>query len=72
MRLASITVVITLALVGCAEKSETGQAIHATPEYAGTGTRFMVAGWDEGNRDSWVAQLKTRTIRGQNEYPRVR
>ena len=71
MRLATLAVVMGLALAGCAEKSETGQAISFTPAYMGSGTNFVVEGWTPGDRNSWVAQLKTRTIRGQHEHPRI-
>jgi hypothetical protein len=33
--------------------------------------KYTAAGWSQGDKASWEAQLKTRTQQGQNEYTRV-
>lgn len=62
---------LALGLAGCSETPQDKHAIQGSPEYQGTGTAFVVSGWQPGDRASWSAQLKNRTIQGQNEYPRV-
>jgi hypothetical protein len=63
-----------LALAGCAEKEQTAGGTKSDQQVAaGTNKQppFMAAGWKPGDRASWEAQLKNRTIQGQNDYVKV-
>lgn len=62
------------ALAGCAEKEQTagGFKSDAAP-FEGTSKQppYMAQGWKPGDRASWEAALKTRTVQGQNDYVKV-
>lgn len=42
----------------------------ATP-FSGTGKPYVDAGWKQGDKASWEAHLKARTLSGQNDYSRM-
>ena len=63
-----------LALAGCADKEQTAGGIKSdAAPFQGTSKQppFMAAGWKPGDRANWEAQLKTRTVNGQNDYVKV-
>lgn len=77
-RVLFIVLAACAALAACSEKPQTnahGVKFDATP-WSGTGTKtdtgtvFTAGEWAVGDKSSWVAQLKARTQRGQNEYNR--
>lgn len=71
---AALIVVAGLALAACAEKEQTASGIKSdAAPYSGTSRQppFMAQGWKPGERGAWEAQLKTRTVQGQNEYVKV-
>jgi predicted small secreted protein len=62
------------ALAACAEREQTGGSIKSdAAPYAGTNKQppFMAVGWKPGDRNAWEAQVKTRTVNGQNDYVKV-
>lgn len=73
MRRLALTLAATaLLLGGCAEREQTAGGSKAdTPPFNGTGKPYVAAGWKPGDRGSWEAQLKTRTVQGQNDYAKV-
>lgn len=63
-----------LAFAGCAEKEQTSGGSKSDQQVAaGTNKQppFMASGWKPGDKASWEAQLKTRTVQGQNDYVKV-
>ena len=71
---AALIVVAGLALAACAEKEQTASGIKSdAAPFNGTSRQppFMAQGWKPGERAAWEAQLKTRTVQGQNEYVKV-
>lgn len=62
------------ALAACAEREQTASGIKSdAAPYTGTNKNppYMAAGWKGGDRAAWEAQLKTRTVNGQNDYVKV-
>lgn len=62
------------ALGACAEREQTSSGIKSdAAPFAGTNKQppFMAAGWKPGDRGAWEAQLKNRTVNGQNDYVKV-
>jgi outer membrane biogenesis lipoprotein LolB len=65
-----------LVLAGCGEKAQTagGPSARKSDAKAWDGTTqaaYSADGLKAGDKAAWEAQLKTRTERGQNEYPRT-
>ena len=63
-----------LALAGCAEREQSATGIKSDQQaFQGTNKQppFMATGWKPGDRAAWEAQLKTRTVNGQNDYVKV-
>jgi hypothetical protein len=63
-----------LALAACAEREQTASGIKSdAAPFNGTNKQppYMAAGWKPGDRAAWEAQLKTRTVNGQNDYVKV-
>lgn len=73
MRAAVLVVLVALALAGCAEKEQTASGIKSDQQaFQGTNHAvFTAAGWKPGDRASWEAGLKNRTVQGQNDYVKV-
>jgi len=68
--------VASLALAGCGEREQTaGQGgakkSDAKAWQGAQATSYAVPGWKAGDKDSWEAQMRTRTQQGQNEYTRA-
>jgi hypothetical protein len=61
------------ALLGaCGEKPQTsGTRKSDLSPVQGAQARFTAPGWTAGDATSWEAQLKARTLNGQNEYTRT-
>ena len=58
-----------LVLAGCAEREQTAGGIKTdTAPFSGTSKPYVAPGWKPGDKASWEAQLKTRTVQGQNDY----
>jgi len=57
---------------GCGEKPQTaGTTKKADAKaWAGSQSGYVVAGWQQGDKDSWEAQMRLRA-QGQNEYSRI-
>ena len=69
---AAIFAVAALALAGCAEREQTASGIKSdTAPFQGTNRPYVAAGWKPGDKASWEAQLKVRTVQGQNDYAKV-
>ena len=69
---------VALPLAGCGEKAQTaGQGgVKKSDAKAWEGAQnapaaYTAEGWKAGDKAAWEAQLKARTERGQNEYPRT-
>jgi hypothetical protein len=65
-----------LALAGCGEKAQTAGSPGARKSDAkawegSTQAAYSADGFKAGDKAAWESQLKTRTERGQNEYPRT-
>ena len=65
-----------LALAGCGERAQTAgnQGVRKSDAKAWEGSTqagYSAEGFKAGDKAAWEAQLKTRTERGQNEYPRT-
>ena len=61
-----------LTLSACGEKAqELGAIKQDATAFSGTGMKFAVPGWKQGDKISWEQQLKTRTQNGQNDYTKV-
>jgi hypothetical protein len=63
-----------LALAGCAEREQTANGIRIdTAPFNGTNKQppYTAVGWKPGDRANWEAQLKVRTVNGQNDYVKV-
>ena len=68
--LGSLAIVVLLA--ACGDKPQTLQAGAKKPDtqaYQGQGDAYKAAGWTNGDKASWEAQIKLRN-QGQNEYAR--
>ena len=39
--------------------------------FSGTSKPYVAQGWKPGDKASWEAQLKNRTVQGQNDYVKV-
>ncbi len=68
-----IAAVAAIALAGCGEKLQsagTEKRSDAKP-WEGAQAAYAADGWKAGDKATWEAQLKARTERGQNEYPRT-
>lgn len=63
-----------LALAGCGEidQSKTPETANRgdTPPWQGAKNEFVTKGWTPGDKNSWEAQERTRSM-GQNEYNRI-
>ena len=63
---------LSVLLVACGEKPQTASGIKSdAPSFHGTNRPYVQAGWKQGDKASWEAQLKTRTWNTQNEYVKV-
>ncbi len=62
-----------IALSGCGEKAQTAGSEKRTDAkpWEGGQAAYTADGWKAGDKAAWEAQLKARTERGQNEYPRT-
>ena len=69
----SIASAAMIALSGCGEKAQTAGTEKRTDgkPWEGAQAAYAADGWKAGDKAAWEAQLKTRTERGQNEYPRT-
>ena len=69
--LGSLAIVALLA--ACGEKPQAIDAGKKKPDtqaFQGQGDAYKAAGWTNGDKASWEAQLKVRN-QGQNEYSRT-
>ncbi len=68
-----IAVAAVTALSGCGEKVQTAGSEKRTDAkpWEGAHAAYTADGWKAGDKAAWEAHLKTRTERGQNEYPRT-
>lgn len=66
--------VLAAALLGaCGDKPQTLEAGKKKPDtlaFQGQGDAYKAAGWTNGDKLTWEAQLKARN-QGQNEYSRT-
>lgn len=64
---------VAVALAGCGEKAQTAGTEKRTDAkpWEGAQAAYTADGWKAGDKTAWEAQLKARTERGQNEYPRT-
>jgi len=67
---------VVLTLAGCGEKAQTAgnPGVRKSDAKAWEGTTqavYNAEGFKVGDKTAWEAQLKTRTERGQDEYPRT-
>jgi hypothetical protein len=67
---------VVLVLAGCGEKAQTAgnPGVRKSDAKAWEGTTqaaYSAEGFKSGDKTAWEAQLKARTERGQNEYPRT-
>jgi hypothetical protein len=66
--------VLAAALLGaCGDKPqalEAGKKKPDTQAYQGQGDAYKAAGWTNGDKLTWEAQIKARNL-GQNEYSRT-
>ncbi|TWO72195.1 hypothetical protein FN976_05660 [Caenimonas sedimenti] len=61
-----------LLLAACAEREQTaGGTKSDTSPFNGTSKPYVAQGWKPGDKASWEAQLKNRTVNGQNDYVKV-
>lgn len=69
----ALLIACALPLAGCGEKAQTAGSDKRTDAKAWEGGQAAYAadGWKAGDKTAWEAQLKARTERGQNEYPRT-
>ena len=67
------TLAAALMLGACTEKAQTaGTKQHDGKAWDGVAAgQAADAGWKVGDKAAWEAHLRTRTQRGQNEYPRM-
>jgi hypothetical protein len=67
-RIALIALAVSLA--ACTEKPQELHPLGALdkPAYVGSGSKFVVTDWKQGDRGSWEQELRVRGQRGQNEY----
>ena len=74
MRFVLMTAVV-LVLAACGDKPQTAAGVKsdapAFQSVTGPGNVYNAPGWKAGDKAAWEAQLKARTERGQNEYPRT-
>ena len=72
MKAALILTAAALLAAGCAEREQTagGTKSDAAP-FSGTSKPYVAQGWKPGDKASWEAQLKNRTVQGQNDYVKV-
>ena len=73
MKAAWLLAVGALALAaGCAEREQTATGVKSdAAPFNGTSKPYVAQGWKPGDKASWEAQLKTRTVNGQNDYVKV-
>jgi len=64
---------VAVALSACGEKPQTASArkTDAKPWEGLAQATHSADGYKAGDKGAWEAQLKARTERGQNEYPRT-
>ena len=64
---------VAVPLAGCGEKAQTAGTAKKTDAkpWEGAQAAYTAEGWKAGDKAAWEAQLKSRTERGQNEYPRT-
>ncbi len=75
-RTTALALAAALAVVGlaaCGEKPQTaaGKKSDAKPWEGMAQSTHAADGYKAGDKAAWEAQLKARTERGQNEYPRA-
>ena len=60
-------------LVGCGERPQAiGDAGKKDePAFKGSGTAYVAAGWQPGDKASWEEHLRSRMQRGQNDYSKA-
>jgi predicted small lipoprotein YifL len=59
-------------LAGCGEKPQTLSATKIdTPPWDAAKDPFVVPGWTAGDKASWEAQIRQRTLTGQDEFLRM-
>ena len=70
----SLGILVSAALLAaCGDKPQTLEAGKKKPDtqaYQGLGDAYKAAGWTNGDKTSWEAQIKARN-QGQNEYSRT-
>ena len=72
MKHALILAAGALLLAGCAEREQTASGTKSdSAPFNGTSKPYVAQGWKPGDKASWEAQLKTRTVNGQNDYVKV-
>jgi hypothetical protein len=64
---------VALAFLGaCSEKPQELNAKKVdVPTWQGTGGAYTEPGWKAGDQKSWEAQMRSRALRGQDEYGRT-
>jgi hypothetical protein len=69
-----LLIAATLIMAACGEidQGKTPQTANRgdTPPWQGAKNEFVVKGWTPGDKASWEAQERTRSM-GQNEYNRI-
>jgi hypothetical protein len=65
--------VALVALTACGETSQQLDPARKAGDmsWKGTGGSYATPGWTAGDQKSWETQLRNRTQRGQDEYPRT-
>ena len=71
--LAVSAVLVLAGLAGCGEKPQAiGDAGNKDePAFKGSGTPYVAAGWQPGDKASWEQHLRSRMQLGQNDYSRA-
>ncbi len=65
-----IVAALAAALAACGEKPQTAATKKSDGKpWEGAQNSFVAQGWKAGDKDSWDAQMRTRS-QGQNEYSR--
>lgn len=66
----TLILISAAALSACGEKPQTLGTKNDATAFSGATNPFVAAGWQQGDKNSWEQQLRTRSQYGMNDHQR--
>ena len=67
----ALLVLSVAALSACGEKAQTLGTKHDATAFSGAANPYVAQGWQQGDKNSWEQQLRTRGQYGMNDHQRA-